>query len=220
MPKQRIQLSRCGGTRAAEHHKRHLACNGYTSLCHEMENVKLFVLLAKILVSTMLISIISSAYVHANDSIEAAGDVLVYLLPATAGGLTIAYRDGNGALQLMESMVLSLGTTFALKHIISEERPNHDDHYSFPSAHSSASFSSAEFLRKRYGLEYGIPAYAVATFVAFSRVQAEQHYVHDLVAGAVIGIASSYLFTRPYKGWHFQAEVDSNFYGLRVSHSW
>jgi membrane-associated phospholipid phosphatase len=185
-----------------------------------MENMKLFVVRAKILVLTMLISVISSVYVHANNSIEAAGDVLVYLLPATAGGLTIAYKDGDGALQFVESMALALGSTFALKYTIREERPNHDDHYSFPSAHSSASFSSAEFLRKRYGWEYGSPAYAVATFVAFSRVQAEQHYVHDLVAGAAIGIASSYLFTRPYKGWHVQAEVDSKFYGLRVSRSW
>jgi membrane-associated phospholipid phosphatase len=189
-------------------------------LHHEMGSMTLFFVLVKIVVLTMLISLVPSLYVNANDSIEVAGDVLVYILPATAGGLTTARKDGNGALQFTQSMALALGTTFALKYIISEERPNHEDHYSFPSAHSSASFSSAEFLRKRYGWEYGILAYPVATFVALSRVYAEQHYVHDLVAGAVIGVASSYLFARPYEGWHVEAEVDGKFYGVRVSRSW
>ncbi len=175
---------------------------------------------AMILVLAMLIFLTSGVYVHANDGIEVAGDVLACLLPATAGGLTVIHKDRKGTLQFAESTALALGSTFALKYAIREERPNHDDHYSFPSAHSSASFSSAEFLRKRYGWEYGIPAYAVAAFVAFSRVQAKQHYVHDVVAGAAIGIASSYLFTRPYEGWHVQAEVDTKFYGLRLSRSW
>ncbi|MCG6535873.1 MAG: phosphatase PAP2 family protein [Syntrophales bacterium LBB04] len=174
----------------------------------------------KILVLAMLICFTSSVYVQANDGIEVAGDVLAGLLPAAAGGLTLGYKDGKGTLQFAESTALALGSTFALKYTIGEERPNHDDHYSFPSAHASVSFSSAEFLRKRYGWEYGIPAYGVATFVAFSRVQAKQHYVHDVIASAAIGIGSSYLFTRPYEGWHIQAEVGTKFYGLRLSRSW
>jgi membrane-associated phospholipid phosphatase len=48
-------------------------------------------------------------------------------------------------------------------------------------------------------------------------VEAREHYAHDVIAGAAIGIASSYLFTRPYKGWHVQAEVGYKYYGLRLS---
>ena len=168
----------------------------------------------------VLICIGSCDYIHANDGIEVAGDVLAYLLPATAGGMTLVHKDGKGALQLGASTALALGSTFALKYTVREERPNHDDHDSFPSAHSSVAFSSAEFIRKRYGWEYGIPAYGVASFVAFSRVQAKQHYVHDVVVGAAIGIGSSYLFTTPYKGWYVQPVIDTKFYGLRLSRSW
>ncbi len=168
----------------------------------------------------MVICITSSIYVHANDGIEVAGDVLAYLLPAAAGGLTLRYKDGEGALQFGKSTALALGSTLALKYTVRELRPNQHDYYSFPSLHSSVSFSSAEFLRMRYGWEYGIPAYAVATFVAFSRVQAKQHYLHDVIAGAALGIGSSYLFTQPYKGWYIQPVIDTTFYGVRLSRSW
>jgi len=72
-------------------------------------------------------------------------------------------------------------------------------------------------MRKRYGWGYGVPAYALASFVAYSRVEAREHYAHDVIAGASIGIASSYIFTRPYKGWHVQADADGRYWGIRLS---
>ena len=156
---------------------------------------------------------------YASDDIETAGDILQFVLPATAGGLTLGFRDYQGTLQFGESAGLTLGVTYALKYTVNETRPNGGTH-SFPSAHTSISFSAAEFMRKRYGWEYGIPAYAAASFVAYSRVEANEHYPHDVIAGAAIGIASSYLFTRPYKGWHVQAEAGGKYYGIRLSRAW
>jgi len=153
------------------------------------------------------------------DTISSAGDVLQLVLPATAGGLTLGYRDWQGSLQLAESSALTLGVTYGLKYTVHETRPNGGSQ-SFPSGHSSISFSAAEFMRKRYGWEYGIPAYAAASFVAYSRVEAGEHHPHDVVAGAAIGIMSSYLFTRPYKGWHVELEADGKFYGVSFSHNW
>lgn len=156
---------------------------------------------------------------RAGDSIAEAGDVLQFVLPGTAAGLTLGYWDGKGALEFGESAALTLGVTYGLKYTVNEKRPNGGSQ-SFPSAHTSISFSAAEFMRKRYGWEYGIPAYAAASFVAYSRVEAGEHYPHDVIAGAAIGIASSYLFTRPYKGWHIQAEGDARYIGIRLSRSW
>ncbi len=116
-------------------------------------------------------------------------------------------------------MALSLGLTYGLKYSIDETRPNGDSR-SFPSAHASTSFSSAEFMRKRYGWDYGAPAYIAATFVSYSRVEADKHYTRDVIAGAAIGIASSYLFTKAYKGWNIQPDVDHSYYGIRLSRSW
>ena len=160
-----------------------------------------------------------SMSVQADNSIGTAGDVLCFALPAAVAGLTIGHKDSKGMLQFGESMALSLSTAYGLKYAIDEKRPDGKS-YSFPSVHASVSFTSAEFLRKRYGWEYGIPAYALATFVAYSRVETRQHYVHDVIAGAVIGIGSSYLFSRPYKGWYVQPVMDTKFYGVNLSCSW
>ena len=156
---------------------------------------------------------------RAGDRIELAGDIVQYLLPATAAGLTLGYKDGQGTLQLGESTALALGVTYGLKYSIDEKRPDGRRH-SFPSGHSSISFSSAEFMRKRYGWEYGIPAYAAASFVAYSRVEAPEHHPHDVIAGASIGIVSSFIFTRHFKGWEIEPEVDRKYYGIRLSHAW
>ena len=72
-------------------------------------------------------------------------------------------------------------------------------------------------MRKRYGLEYGIPAYGLASFVAYSRVEAGQHHPHDVIAGAAIGIVSSYIFTKAYKGWQLELDADGKWYGFRLS---
>src|SRR6266404_9018374 len=154
--------------------------------------------------------------VQAADFIQSAGDVLQIALPLTAAGLTLAYRDGTGALQLGESTALTLGVTYSLKYAVNETRPNGGSQ-SFPSAHTSISFSAAEFMRKRYGWEYGIPAYAAASFVAYSRVESGEHHPHDVVAGAGIGILSSYIFTKPYKGWQVSVEGDTKSFALRLS---
>ena len=152
----------------------------------------------------------------AADGIQTTGDVLQFVLPATAGGLTLGYRDGQGALQLGESLAVTLGVTYALKYSIDERRPNGGSQ-SFPSGHSSISFSAAEFMRKRYGWEYGAPAYAAASFVAYSRVESREHYPRDVVAGAGIGILSSFIFTKPYKGWDVSAAGDTKGFSLRLS---
>ncbi|MBI5099876.1 MAG: phosphatase PAP2 family protein [Nitrospirae bacterium] len=172
-----------------------------------------------IVLFVMLFCLAVSVSVQASDSIETAGDVLLIILPATAAGLTVGFKDTKGALQFGESAALTLGVTYGLKYAIKEERPNGGSH-SFPSAHTSISFASAEFMRKRYGWKYGIPAYAAAFFVAYSRVDARQHYTHDVLAGAAIGIGSSYLFTNAYEGWNIQAEADHKYYGVRLSHIW
>lgn len=155
---------------------------------------------------------------QAGDGIQTAGDVLQFVLPATAGALTLGHKDGPGAVQLGESLGVTLGVTYALKYSLDTTRPN-GGHHSMPSGHTSISFSSAEFMRKRYGWEYGVPAYAAASFVAYSRVESRQHHPADVIAGAGIGIVSSYIFTKPYKGWKIEADAGEKYYGFKLSRS-
>jgi len=162
------------------------------------------------------ISALDRHQLFAADGVQTAGDVLQFVLPGAAGGLTLGYRDGRGALELGESLAVTLGVTYALKYGIDERRPDGGSQ-SFPSGHTSVAFSSAEFMRKRYGWEYGVPAYAAASFVAYSRVESREHYARDVVAGAGIGILSSYIFTKPYKGWNVSVEGDVKSFDVRLT---
>lgn len=152
-------------------------------------------------------------------SIELAGDVLEIALPVGAAGLSLSLKDWSGAWQLGESEGVAGAATLALKYGLDTRRPN-GGHQSFPSEHAAVSFSAAEFLRKRYGWEFGVPAYGVASFVAYSRVESGQHHDYDVIGGAAIGILSSFIFTKPYKGWEVKTEAGPGLHGLFFSHSW
>ncbi|RST31793.1 phosphatase PAP2 family protein [Sphingomonas ginkgonis] len=130
---------------------------------------------------------------HAWDQASSIGrDALVVV----ALGFPAVQGDWNGDAQAALSMGAAFGATQILKHTIHEERPDNSDNQSFPSGHTSVSFAAAASLEKRYGWQVGLPAHLVAAFVGVARVGAKKHFVHDVVAGAVIGEASGWLLTR------------------------
>ena len=63
-----------------------------------------------------------------------------------------------------------MGTVGIGKFLVDKRRPNEANNLSYPSGHSVASFSGAAFLQSRYGSAWGIPAYAGAFFVGYSRI--------------------------------------------------
>lgn len=158
--------------------------------------------------------------VHASDSVENAGDVVRTIIPALAYGTTFYLHDSDGRSQFYKAFFTNLGTTYALKALVDKTRPDQSDDDSFPSGHSSVAFQGAAFIQIRYGWKYGIPAYLGAAFVAWSRVDSDNHYTTDVLAGAAIGIASSLIFTRPYKGFVVTPMATSGFYGIAISKQW
>jgi membrane-associated phospholipid phosphatase len=79
--------------------------------------------------------------------------------------------------------------TAAVKTTVRRIRPD-GTHYSFPSGHSAVTFASATVVQRHFGWKAGVPAYALATYVAASRIQAKRHYLSDVTLGAAIGIAA------------------------------
>ena len=126
-----------------------------------------------------------------------AADVLQYAIPAVAFGTTFLYGDSEGRTQFYKSAAACLAVTQGLKRAIFEERPAGHGTDSFPSGHTSSSFLGASFIQRRYGWKLSIPAYMLASYVGWSRVDSKAHYVHDVLAGAAIGVVSTYLFTTP-----------------------
>ena len=109
-----------------------------------------------------------------------------------------------------------------LKLTVSEWRPDDSDDRSFPSGHAARAFAGAELVRSEYGCPWGVYAYAVATGVSVLRVAGDHHYVHDVLAGAAIGVLSARLaywllpIERQVFGWNVTA-VPSYEYATRTA---
>ncbi|WP_052299747.1 phosphatase PAP2 family protein [Treponema primitia] len=106
-----------------------------------------------------------------------------------------------------EAFLLTYGTKDILKTAIARNRPytyfggipkgEEEDYYnSFPSGHTSFAFLGATFLSTTFYHEYPdskwkvpviIGSYAAATGIASMRILSGNHFITDVIAGAVIG---------------------------------
>ncbi|MGI9552248.1 MAG: phosphatase PAP2 family protein [Aurantibacter sp.] len=155
-------------------------------------------------------------------TVEKIGDYAQFAPAATSLAMLVIKNDGEGFWQFAESMGANLTATWTIKYLIDKPRPEgRTDGHAFPSGHTSAAFQGASFLQRRYGWSYGIPAYAIAGFVAYSRLEGvnTRHDGWDVVAGIIVGVGSTYLFTTPYQREHFElafnGEGDNLSIGLR-----
>lgn len=151
---------------------------------------------------------------------DTAADVLRVALPAAAWGMTQYLDDTEGSKQFYYSFAATVATTLALKTAIHKNRPDGSDNDAFPSGHTSMAFQGAAFLQRRYGWQYGAPAYALASYVGYSRVNNDHHDSRDVLAGALIGIAASYYFAEPFYGVQVTPTAGLNGVGLQLSKRW
>jgi membrane-associated phospholipid phosphatase len=85
-------------------------------------------------------------------------------------------------------------STFPLKHFTHRLRPNASDQLSFPSGHTAAAFTFAEFMAQEYGDKspvYTVVGYTFATATGVFRMYNRAHWFSDVVAGAGFGILST-----------------------------
>jgi len=153
-------------------------------------------------------------------TIERSGDALLLLIPALSFGYSYLQDDRDGQIELIKSLTATTLSTYALKYATNEQRPNKEDDHSFPSGHSAITMNSAVYLHKRYGLQSAIPAYMGAIWTGYSRVESDNHYTHDVVAGALLGAVSSYYFTTNIDGVDIKPIFKDGGFGLGFSSSW
>jgi len=129
------------------------------------------------------------------DVIERTGDIGAVILPAGAAVGALVVKDHQGLGQLALAYASTMAVVYILKPTVDRTRPDGGGQ-SFPSGHAASAFAGAAFLQQRYGWRLGVPAYALATYVGWSRVEADRHHPSDVVASAAIGIGANLLFTR------------------------
>ena len=146
-------------------------------------------------------------------------DAFLATLPLAALGMTFINKDREGLIQFSKSIGLNTLAVVALKDTVDKERPNGNCCDAFPSGHTSTAFVSAAFMHHRYGFRIAIPAYVVATFVGYARVEANKHFAEDVIAGAAIGFLSSRFLTTRYRSAQIVPVVRTGYYGLQVNGS-
>ncbi|MFY9308118.1 MAG: phosphatase PAP2 family protein [Bacteroidia bacterium] len=129
------------------------------------------------------------------------------LVPAGIIGAGYITHDSiikNKGLVVGASLAVTLGLTAALKYGISRSRPYvtypeldnvvNEGTPSFPSGHTSMSFSTATSLSIAFPKWYVIaPSYLWAGTVSYSRMHLGVHYPTDVLAGAITGAGTAYL---------------------------
>ena len=133
--------------------------------------------------------------------IAAQDDILQHVPMASVFALKACGVDNKTSwteltLTAASSYILSAGTAYALKHTVREKRPDDSDRHSFPSGHATFAFAGATMLCHEFGHcspWITVGGYSVATLTALDRVRLDRHYLHDVCAGAAIGIAATEL---------------------------
>lgn len=91
---------------------------------------------------------------------------------------------------MIKAAIYSAGVTTVLKETVREPRPNNpDERVSFPSGHTASAFAFSSVILAEHGYYYGFGALLLSTLTAYSRINDNRHYLHDVVAGATIGAA-------------------------------
>ena len=102
----------------------------------------------------------------------------------------------NTGLLILKGEIIMLGSTFIVKALSHEERPDGSDNLSFPSGHTAQAFLAASIVHAEFRDKsqwYGVGAYTIATSVAALRMINTKHWQSDVVAGAGFGILSAHL---------------------------
>jgi membrane-associated phospholipid phosphatase len=91
-------------------------------------------------------------------------------------------------MDLLRAQILTELLVQPVKFATHRERPDSSNDQSFPSGHAAMTFALATVIERHLGWKHSIAAYAIASYVAASRLHDNRHYLSDVVFGAAVGL--------------------------------
>jgi membrane-associated phospholipid phosphatase len=101
----------------------------------------------------------------------------------------------NTSLALGEGLAVNQILVQGLKLSVRRDRPD-GGRFSFPSGHVTDTAMLATVLQDRWGWKASVPAYVFTAFTAYSRIEADRHWLSDTLFGGALGIATGLAVTR------------------------
>jgi hypothetical protein len=160
---------------------------------------------------------------HTEKDIRFAGKVVAVAVPISAATIALWKGDRVGVAELAVESLLTVGTVYALRSIVKEERPNGANYQSFPSLTTAVSASGSAFLTARYGLSYGLPFGALSSFASWSTTQAREHRWYDTLTSSAIAAGYSFaLVPRLKRKYNIDTSLEASPDGgaVRISYNW
>ncbi len=130
-------------------------------------------------------AVFSPGEVLGSASVQFAGAVATQVIGRVIGQPRVAAIGAD----LLRAQIVTQTLTAGIKLSVQRTRPD-GTQYSLPSGHASTTFATATVLQRHLGWKAGVPAYALATYVAASRVQVKRHFLSDVALGATLGIVT------------------------------
>jgi membrane-associated phospholipid phosphatase len=113
-----------------------------------------------------------------------------YMLPH-AEGAPKTNKVSHLGFDLLRALVVSQALTQGIKVAVRRDRPT-GECCAFPSGHASASFATASVLERHLGYRGAWPTFAIATYVAMSRLHDNRHFLSDVIFGGAVGVSSGW----------------------------
>jgi hypothetical protein len=90
-------------------------------------------------------------------------------------------------MDLLQAQILTEMLVEPLKLATHRQRPDGSNRMSFPSGHSAVTFAGATVIERHLGWRKSLLGYAIASYVASSRLHDNRHFLSDVVFGAAVG---------------------------------
>ena len=127
----------------------------------------------------------------ANDAFAALGNPGTHFALAGAwylvGQQTQDEKTYNVGKKLFSALIINGASTMLGQMASWDDAPN-GEWGTFPSGHTSSTFCFASVMHEEYGPLAGIPLYGLGALVAIERLDDDEHYLSDVLMGAVLGM--------------------------------
>lgn len=114
----------------------------------------------------------------------------------TYGRMFDAPKASHLGMDLLRAQILTEAMVQPIKFATHRERPDLSNHHSFPSGHAAITFAGATVLERHLGWRRSLLGYAIASYVASSRLHDNRHYLSDVVFGAAVGTIAGRIVTQ------------------------